>query len=737
MNEDAGVTGAGRSSGVPAGTPPGAAPEDTALSSDLPVAPEGWATEPTDRERPAAPGLRVGRLLGRGGSSAVWLVTDDDGRRFALKVVTPDDPVPAEQQAARRSAEEQVVVPSAPPTRRARRVASGAAPVAPGPAAVGPATPAPAAASGVERGTGGGTGAGAGGADTGVTGAPDPGVLARELRLLQRFTHDHLVPVHGIIGTDQGPGLLMDLAPGGSLLGLVTTRGPLPVPEVVTALVPVAQALGYLHAAGALHGDVTPGNILFTAEGKPLLADFGTGRLLGSARGGVTGTPGFLDPLHDGSFEPGGDVFALAAVAWFALTGRVPGPAEQRPPLVLIVPEAPLELMQLVEDALSSDRHRRPTADDFARGLLAGSMPVPVDLVPAVHASVLPDLLTRRTEAPAGDPPSRGRRMTGRRSRAHGGVPGGRDAGRAGRPSAGTSQPERVRRGRRGDVRPRRGRRRDAGLPPVSRRATLLHGQQVGPARRDRQARVVVAALAGVAAVVLLVAGMVLTVDGFRSEPAAGHAPDSPSVTTAGAPDGSPSVAGPDPATPGPSDRTARAGTEPSDRDDASGEGAAGGADPDRAARADDPAVALENLAALRAQAFAEADPDLLARVDVEGSPAMATDHEAVSALAGTGRTLRNLSISIRDPVALTDAALAGLPALANLPVVAEPPPGTSVSVVRAKAVLSSYTETAAAPASQQPGSTTPRDATRQDLVFVLWTSGEGWRIHSVVAPPD
>ncbi|PPB50215.1 hypothetical protein C4K88_06030 [Arthrobacter pityocampae] len=718
MNEDAGVTEAGRSSRVTAGTPSGAAPEDAALSSDPPVAPDGWATEPTDRERPAVPGLRVGRLLGRGGSSAVWLVTDGDGRRFALKVVAPDDPGPAEQQAARRSAEAQVVVSAAAPSRRARRAASGGAAPAPGPAPVGPATPAPAAASGVERGTGG--------ADTGVTEAPDPGVLARELRLLQRFTHDHLVPVHGIVGTDHGPGLLMDLAPGGSLLGLVTTRGPLPVPEVVTALVPVAQALGYLHAAGALHGDVTPGNILFTAEGKPLLADFGTGRLLGAARGGISGTPGFLDPLHDGSFEPGADVFALAAVAWFALTGRVPGPAEQRPPLVLIVPEAPLELMQLVEDALSSDRVRRPTAEDFARGLLAVSMPVPVDLVPAVHASVLPDLLTRRTDTPAGDPRSRGRRMTGRRSRAHGGVPGGRDAERAGRPSAGRSQPERVLRRRRGDVRPRRGRRR----------ATLLHGQRVGPIRRDRRARVVVAALAGVAAVALLVAGMVLTVDGFRSEPAVGHAPDPPSVTTAGAPDQVPSAAGPDPAAPGPSDRTARAGTEPSDRDDASGESAAGGADADRAARADDPAVALEGLAALRAQAFTQADPDLLARVDVEGSPAMATDHEAVSALAGTGRALRNLSIAIRDPVALTDAALAGLPGLANLPVVAEPPPGTRVSVVRARAALSSYTETAA-PASQRPGSTTPRDAALQDLVFVLWTSGEGWRIHSVVAPPD
>ncbi len=665
---------------------------------------DAWNTDPDGAERPAVPGLRVGRLLGRGGSSAVWLVTDDGGRRFALKVITPVPPGPAEGRGGQRAAA---------PTRRGRRAATGAAPFV-------AAAPAPSSGTGRRAGTG---------ARTGGDGAD---VLARELTLLQRFTHDHLVRVHRLVGTDQGPGLLMDLAPGGSLLGLVTSRGPLPVPEVVTALVPVAQVLGYLHGAGALHGDVTPGNILFTAEGKPLLGDLGTGRLLGAERDGHAGTPGFLDPLHDGSFDAGADVFALAAVAWFALTGRVPGPAEQRPPLALIVPEIPRELMQLIEDALSSSRDRRPTADDFARGLLAGATPVPVDLVPAVHTSVLPELLTRRADPPPSAPPSRWTRLAGIRPRSDGGVPGAPGAGRGRRPAGGRPR-EALLWAPGPGARPFEGRSREplrgAGQASAPRRAARQ--QESGRTGRERRTRGVLAILAGVAAVVLLIAGMALTVDVVRSaEPAADSAPGAvpgavPDAAPGAATDASPSGAGSDRADPVPTDRTeAGGGDDPP------------GADPGRAAPAADPAAALDGLAAVRARAFAEADPDLLAMVDVEGSPAMAVDREAVGALAETGRTLRDLSIDIRDAAALTDAELAGLPALASLAAVTDPPPTIEVSVVRATAALSSYTETAAGTGPPRSGPSPLTAAGRQELIFVLWSSADGWRIHSVVAPP-
>lgn len=327
---------------------------------------------------PASPGLGVGGLLGQGGAAAVWLVTDDDGHCFALKVPVhgPGAEGPGADGRAVDRAERSPTAPGqvSPRSRRAMRVP-----------------------------------------DADTDGEVDPD-LEHELRLLHRFQHEHLLTVYRMVPTDQGPGLLLELAAGGSLLNLVTSRGPLPVPEVVRAIAPVAQALAYLHDTGALHGDVTPGNILFTSEGKPLLADLGTGRLLGGTVTGAAGTPGFVDPTASGSFDPCADIFALAAVTWFALTGRVPGPTAQRPPLVLIVPDVPSEVMRLVEDGLGSAGDDRPTADEFARILLGCTTPRPVDLVSAVHPSVLPELLTRRTEEPV---IPRGRGVGALRGRGH------------------------------------------------------------------------------------------------------------------------------------------------------------------------------------------------------------------------------------------------------------------------------------------------------------------------------
>lgn len=616
---------------------------------------------------PIVEGFEVGRLLGHGGSAVVWLVTDDAGRRFALKVARaarPGSLSPAGETA---------------PTG-ARRQGRRTVPAA-------PALIAPFAGASVRVDGGGGrrkAGREAGpetGPEAGRVGHSSKETIERELRLLQRFTHEHLVRVHRMVATDQGPGMLMDLAAGGSLLGLVTSRGPLPVSEVVTALVPVAQVLSHLHAAGALHGDVTPGNILFTHEGKPLLGDFGTGSLLGADPGVSGGTPGFVDPTRRSSFDAGSDIFALAAVSWFALTGRIPGPTEQRPPLVLIVPDVPPVLMQLIEDGLSSSRERRPTADSFARTLLGSSRADPVNLVSAVHASVRPELLTRRAGSVPQPPLRAWKRFiaacSGTRHRA---------------PAGGLEVRERDERRSSRHAHPRR-------LPSAN--PSTVHGGS------DARWRAVLAAVAGTAAVVLLVAGIVLTVG---NPPGAGSSSAGQSFRGGGGEDTSG----------GPSTRER--------------------ATPKKELPSEDPAAALGGLAERRAEAFATGDPALLAAVDVEGSPAMAADRDAVAALADSGAMLKDLTITIRDPSVLTEAELVSMPALRNLSSVDRPPPATEVSVVRATAELSSYTETPASPrASPGPDGTTPSPsmvAGRQELIFVLWDAGNGWQIHSVVSPP-
>lgn len=222
--------------------------------------------------------------------------------------------------------------------------------------------------------------------------------LRRESSVLGSLQHPHLLTLHTVVSTDQGPGLLMDYAAGGSLLNLVTARGRLSPGECITVLAPVAQALTHLHSSSVQHGDLSPGNVLFTAEGKPLVGDLGAARLLGEKNAGTLGTEGFSET---GNFDTGSpaaadDVYSLAALGWYSLTGRPPAPAKDRVPLSLLVPDVSAELLHVLEAGLQTDWAARPSAAEFAEAVLRSGVSRPLDLVPAVHPSVLPQLLTRR-----------------------------------------------------------------------------------------------------------------------------------------------------------------------------------------------------------------------------------------------------------------------------------------------------------------------------------------------------
>ena len=98
-------------------------------------------------------------------------------------------------------------------------------------------------------------------------------------------------------------------------------------------------------------GDVSPGNVLFTGQGKPMLSDLGIARMLGDPAGGAGhGTPGFVDPAPvdavRAGLQPERDVYAAAALGWFCLTGAAPPRTADRPPLPLLVPVFLLNSLQ-------------------------------------------------------------------------------------------------------------------------------------------------------------------------------------------------------------------------------------------------------------------------------------------------------------------------------------------------------------------------------------------------------
>jgi serine/threonine protein kinase len=309
-----------------------------------------------DFTAPLVPGFLVGRLLGRGGSSTVWLVTEDrTGRDFALKCL------------------------------------------------------------GSHNKEAGGDGRGAGAADADpVFPAVDEQDVRREIRILTVLDHQHLIKAHHAVRFTRQPraggsgepghdgiGLLMDYAPGGSLAELVASRRKLPVGETVTVLTPIAQVLGYLHAKGFTHGDVSPGNVLFTGHGKPMLSDVGIARMVGDASAVPDhGTAGFMDPSPvdavRAGLQPERDVYSAAALGWYCLTGEPPRRSADRPPLSLLLPEVPPELTAALEAGLNEDRRLRPTAVELATAIYRSAPPLPVDLASSVHATVIPQLLTRR-----------------------------------------------------------------------------------------------------------------------------------------------------------------------------------------------------------------------------------------------------------------------------------------------------------------------------------------------------
>ncbi|MET7452004.1 bifunctional serine/threonine-protein kinase/ABC transporter substrate-binding protein [Streptomyces sp. NPDC005574] len=188
------------------------------------------------------------------------------------------------------------------------------------------------------------------------------------------------------------PWLATVFVPGPSLGEAVTAHGALPVRTVRTLGARLAQALGDLHAAGLVHRDVKPGNVLLALDG-PRLIDFGVTRdprdTALTSTGVVVGTPGFLAPEQaqgGGELGPAGDIFSLGCVLAHAATGRPPFGTGRLDALLFRAvhdePDlegVPPELAEVVSGCLAKDPRLRPTAGALAESLSGAPAPVTGD----------------------------------------------------------------------------------------------------------------------------------------------------------------------------------------------------------------------------------------------------------------------------------------------------------------------------------------------------------------------
>lgn len=166
-----------------------------------------------------------------------------------------------------------------------------------------------------------------------VSESDQPRLLARtraEARAAARINHSAVVTVHDVLEHDGRPWIVMELVEGNSLADEVKERGRVEPAEAARIGLWVLRALRAAHAAGVLHRDVKPGNVLLGQDGRVLLTDFGIAQIEGDSTitrtGEVVGSVDYLAPERVRGADPGpsSDLWALGATLFTAVEGRSP-----------------------------------------------------------------------------------------------------------------------------------------------------------------------------------------------------------------------------------------------------------------------------------------------------------------------------------------------------------------------------------------------------------------------------
>lgn len=193
--------------------------------------------------------------------------------------------------------------------------------------------------------------------------------LLSEARALARVRHPNIVTVFGI-AEDQGRvGMWMECVPGITLRREIERVGALPAHRVARIGLQLCSALTALDAAGLVHRDVKPSNILLEGEDRVVLTDFGLGwrpEVGDDLAPRASGTPLFMAPevLAGGTPTHQGDLYSLGVTLWWALAGQLPfeartmgelrsqvarGPSQSLPE---ICPRAPRGLVEAILGAM-------------------------------------------------------------------------------------------------------------------------------------------------------------------------------------------------------------------------------------------------------------------------------------------------------------------------------------------------------------------------------------------------
>ncbi|MEU6456220.1 serine/threonine-protein kinase [Streptomyces sp. NPDC047065] len=202
--------------------------------------------------------------------------------------------------------------------------------------------------------------------------------LEREAWAAARVAHHNVVTVYDVATDGDRPWIVMELVRGLSLADLLDAEGPLAPERAALIGAEVLAALRAAHAAGVLHRDVKPANVLLSNDGRVVLTDFGIARVEGSSAltmtGEVIGSPEFLAPERALGRTPGpeSDLWSLGVLLYAAVEGASP-----------FRQDTPLSTLRAIVDEELPPPHRAGALAPVVEGLLRKD---PAERLPAERA---------------------------------------------------------------------------------------------------------------------------------------------------------------------------------------------------------------------------------------------------------------------------------------------------------------------------------------------------------------
>ncbi|WP_267243004.1 serine/threonine-protein kinase [Streptomyces sp. PR69] len=204
----------------------------------------------------------------------------------------------------------------------------------------------------------------------------------REARSAARISHPNVVVVHDVVDDDGRPCVVMEYVPSLTLSDVIKEHGPVTPREAARIGRGMVAALRAAHAAGVLHRDVKPGNVLLGDDGRVVLTDFGiavaTGTSTLTKTGEMVGSIDYVAPerVRGGKPGPASDLWALGATLYQAVEGTPPfrraTPLETAYAIAadeLTPPRRAGALAPLIEALLAKDPEQRPSAEAAERAL--------------------------------------------------------------------------------------------------------------------------------------------------------------------------------------------------------------------------------------------------------------------------------------------------------------------------------------------------------------------------------